>query len=733
MSSLKLPAEIISLVHHVELNKAGWWDKGSQRLILAALWCSGGTSAPNSIRQCLSDDFRLNIDQATFAKHVRALLGQHCLVELPNGDLKILETAQADFEHIIREGEELEARVKARFIMMLREVSREIDYEDAWRRFNDTFLLPLLRQTGARTYQLITGTTSQNTELEGTEAFLSPFPPELRIPIRSMMVSFLNPKDEVTRSYVLRNLNAYFFLEAGNLDPRTIESLAKITKQSPRFSVFVDTNFLFSILELHENPSNDAAKLLMRLTSELRSQVPVKFYASLVTLDETKSSVAFHKEMLTGLELEPNLAAAAIEDDLGGVARRFIEVAAKSKVRLTPETYFAPYLRDLITVLKAKGVEVFNEKMEGYSTREDVVDDITSQLAFEKKRYKEKAKSYERLAHDVILWHFARDKRPGKVESPLEARFWIVTLDYRLLGFDSFKTRSVQEEVPICLHPLSLIQMLQFWLPRTAEFEEAMLGTLRWPFLIQEFDRDAERITIQILKALSRFEDVGDLPHEVINSILVNEALRGKISPKGDIAEGIDLVKEAIIQESGKMKAQLDDRERDVDRLKAELAQKSEHVSELQDHSERQKSQIAETRTRLEEEQSARADLEGRLRSIEEVIESSKRSSAAARDIRSLLVRSSAAALLLAIAAMAATQELKNHGRPWQLAPISWALAGYGWIWFTDFSGNRLPNAKDWLPCRLLHRFRGWLWAVLGALILGAASGALWEWLKPLF
>ena len=33
----QLPPEIVSLVHHVELNKAGWWDKAIERLILGLL------------------------------------------------------------------------------------------------------------------------------------------------------------------------------------------------------------------------------------------------------------------------------------------------------------------------------------------------------------------------------------------------------------------------------------------------------------------------------------------------------------------------------------------------------------------------------------------------------------------------------------------------------------------------------------------------------------------------
>ena len=33
-----LPTEVAALVHHVELTRAGWWDKAVHRLVLAAVW-----------------------------------------------------------------------------------------------------------------------------------------------------------------------------------------------------------------------------------------------------------------------------------------------------------------------------------------------------------------------------------------------------------------------------------------------------------------------------------------------------------------------------------------------------------------------------------------------------------------------------------------------------------------------------------------------------------------------
>ena len=48
-------------------------------------------------------------------------------------------------------------------------------------------------------------------------------------------------------------------------------------------------------------------------------------------------------------------------------------------------------------------------------------------------------KTYATVAHDTILWHLVNDQRPGYVEAPTDARDWILTVDFRLISFDSYK------------------------------------------------------------------------------------------------------------------------------------------------------------------------------------------------------------------------------------------------------------------------------------------------------
>lgn len=79
---------------------------------------------------------------------------------------------------------------------------------------------------------------------------------------------------------------------------------------------------------------------------------------------------------------------------------------------ISADDYFEDYLSDLQAVIREKDIIFRNESTDSYTMRQDVIDDINVQLDFEKEKFegKEKfkgvAKSYEKLEHDIILWHF---------------------------------------------------------------------------------------------------------------------------------------------------------------------------------------------------------------------------------------------------------------------------------------------------------------------------------------
>jgi len=731
---LQLTQELIRLIHHVELNKVGWWEKTIQRLILAAMWLSGGNATSQGILEILQKDFQVNLDAAKIDAQINKLCRSGTLAPLSDGRIKISEQAKKDLENAIKEAEGVEQKAKDSFLTALKHYCPSLQPEPIWEQFNDLLLHPLLKQIGAKTLEILSRDTLDFAATSELNTFLNRFPIELRDPLRAAIISFLDPKNPDVRAYILRALNVYFSIEASGLSEDVLKLLTESGASPPSLTIFVDTNFIFSILGLHENPSNEAAQSLTQLIKQTVPSISVKLYALPITIDEARNVLITTEQELNGLRLTPNLSNAALETCLTGIVQKFFEESKKVSIALNPEIYFAPYKRNLIKILKDKGVELFNQELENYKTKQAVIDDILEQKEFEEQWHGKKAKQYKTLEHDMVLWHFVHDNRSPRVESPLEARYWIVTVDYRFLGFDAFKRRQNEENMPICIHPMTLIQMLQFWIPRTHQLEEALLSSLRLPFLFQEFDQEAEKVTIQILKTMSRFENIGDLPTDTVKAVLLNEALRQRLSATQDVEEQINLVREALIEEITRIREEhiktqleLESKSKEAENLKGMVKQTEEANRQIEE-------KVYLLEKELEQTLKEKKELEKKLNQLEVKLQSKIAAEAERQEIWKFVIKWSGYSVLIGSLGVVFFKlfQLLNIINFWGLVLLVTVATMFFWVWLTDRIASNNPLIKEKIFFIYLRKFKKWLFGLFGTLALGVLINAIYEWLKGL-
>jgi len=593
MGLTELPKPVISLVHHVELNKAGWWERAVERLVLAVLWLIDEPQPEGELPEILSAQLNLKVNAEKITHALESLRKKDQLVSIPPGKVKIAEQARRTLADQVDEAEKLDDAVQSLFAKSVNQRCPEVDGFTTWNTFNEEFLLPLISDLGASTYSVMSG-EHVHIAPKHFKDLLEKYPPDKREDLREAIQEFLDPKEQAVRSYVLRHLNAYFYTIAGHLDEQTLRALSSLREEKRHFTLFVDTNFLFSLLNIHENPANEAASALAQLVREVQTYVGIAFYVLPPTLDEAKRVLIASKLDLAGVRPYLNLARAARRAGLSGVAAKYILECEKAGEPIDLEAYFNPYLRNLVQVCRRKGVELYNENTTPYKTRQDVVDDINNQLEFYESRAEER--SYGQVEHDMIVWHFVRDRRDEYVESALTARYWILTVDYGLLGFDSARKRAGGGPVPLCVHPSTLIQLLQLWVPRTTAVEEALVGTLRMPLFFEEFDVQAERVTLKILKTLSRYQNVQDLDEETVSATLMDDAFRARIDQQEDEDENLALVTDAIVKENARKAERVKEAEREAKTYASQLEDTEKKLKEVYDelHSEAEKRQESE-------------------------------------------------------------------------------------------------------------------------------------------
>ena len=357
-------------------------------------------------------------------------------------------------------------------------------------------------------------------------------------------------------------------------------------------------------------------------------------------------------------------------------------------------------------------------------------------MEFEKARYKKSAKSYEELEHDMVLWHFVQSKRSSRLESPLDAKYWIVTVDFRFLGFDAFKTRKLEDGVQTCLHPTTLIQMLQFWIPRTPKFEEAMLSSMRLPFLFHEFDPNTEKVTIRILEALGRFANVGDLSKETITSILMKDVLRQKLSAESDVKKQVELIREALIEENQKTLEKLRQTKQESEILQKKLDEKEDTIKKIEQQMGVQKAEFGEIKKLFEEERKERETLIDRFHQLEKELAVKKEEEERTRRIgRFLKIYIPLPILLVAFSGLAASSVLTKllKFNFWQICIGVWMFMLAIWIWFIHGAGLKDETIKDTRAFAIFHKFKVLLFSLLGAVFLKVLGNGLWEWIKQVW
>ena len=543
-----LRTELAAIVHNIELNRVGWWDKAVQHLVLASVWLRNQPSSSAEILSTIKNAFHLTLSEIKMTAAIEILEKQNALVRLPGPLFRIPDQRRTQFEREIAAVETVAQNARKHFSTIVQELCADLDPDETWTVFESKLLTPLIQEVGANAYRLIAGEKLAAGE-KFVRGFLEHFDSHLETSLNQLVTRFLDPNKEAVRKYISCMLHAVFCVAASGLPENVITKLSTSSDKQIRFRVFVDTNFLFSILELHDNPSNVAATELNDLIATLKTnpKIKVDLFMTSRTIDEAKLSISSAKTRLTGLPTGANFTEAALRAEFSGMTKKYFAERIQKNSGLSVGDWFDPYLSDFLPIARSKGVELFNETLDSYAIRQDVIDDILAVMEAERNR--NKPKTYEIVAHDMILWHFVNDRRPSYVESPSDVQDWILTLDYRLIHFDESKRKKGGASVPICVHPTSLIQLLQFWVPRNKEFEEAILGSMRLPFLFREFDTEAERTSLRILKGIGRFEGSDDLSEETIRKVMFSESLRARIDSQENENAESDLIRDTLLEE----------------------------------------------------------------------------------------------------------------------------------------------------------------------------------------
>lgn len=414
-----MSAVLESVVHLVELSEAGWRNQAIDLIVISKLLEANESCDAKNLSRSLIAQLPTGANSSDIERSIDRLSGRRTIQHLAAGGIKLSEEARREYSDLLKAHNELEDRAEERFRNLIAPLGDDANLD--WDSFRDQFLKPLTMTLGARTFEFLSGIAPLPQEAEAFIRYLDRVPEALRGKASQVIDAFLDPKDEVVRSYLLRLLNAVLLVHSTALSAAAVSALEERTKGRLRLRVFVDTNFLFSLIGLHDNPADELVDVLRQVITEMKGRLDVHFYVLPHTVDEARRTIASYADNLSGIHVGSAVGRALLQGtaDLSGIAMKYVRDASGSRLGISSKEYFKPYIDNFVAICRSKGVELYNEASDRLSMDQDVIDDVLDQQRFLKLHPERRQKSYEAILHDVISWHFTSRKRTDRLESYL--------------------------------------------------------------------------------------------------------------------------------------------------------------------------------------------------------------------------------------------------------------------------------------------------------------------------
>ena len=283
----RLPAELVSLVHHAELHRSGWWDRALERIVIVSIWLRGPTTVDDVLVE-LGRSLEGRIDRERLEMIVERARAAGVVVDTHDGKLKTSEEQSQALSEELADVTKSEKRVWERLTGLAASAGITADPAGLWDDFEDLFMVPLVKAAGARMYDVLTSSIDIDVAVPTYRDVIDPLSAKYGNDIRQVLVDFLDPANLDVRNYVLRTLNGDFLRESVGLDVSHLKALRANRGSRGRMQVLVDTNFLFSFLRLHDNPSNGVAEDLIDLIGRAEDSLEVELRVLPITVEETR-------------------------------------------------------------------------------------------------------------------------------------------------------------------------------------------------------------------------------------------------------------------------------------------------------------------------------------------------------------------------------------------------------------------------------------------------------------
>ena len=280
---------------------------------------------PEDLQRTIDELFGIKIPLSQVRTGVDHLIESGALGRPAGTNLALSPTSRSDLATRIQQARNLELRVKAEWLGELADAHPSLDAEDAWRTLR-AYLSRTFRRHGIQAAALLDPTIDTPVEHEVSlsaildGAIQDNMPSESRREAHSALSGFLarvgSHPDRT--SYITQLADGAFNFYALEVPQELSDQLRDRLRN---LTLFLDTNFLFGILDLHSNSLVEVSHDLLRSIS--KHKLPFKLRYHEATLKEIRNTVGYYAGSLRSQYWPTNVSRAASRTrNLSGIEQK---------------------------------------------------------------------------------------------------------------------------------------------------------------------------------------------------------------------------------------------------------------------------------------------------------------------------------------------------------------------------------------------------------------------------
>jgi uncharacterized membrane protein YvlD (DUF360 family) len=501
-------------------------------------------STPEQVSEAMLTLFGIQTNLKDVSMALARLTKAGTLNGVGNGHLSLAPAVMAELTARIETAKALERDVREMWLKQVQANAPALEGDKLWATLL-AYLQQAFRRHGVQAVELL------NPEVEianESKASLSAvldriigmtFPEKERAIARQAVSSFFLTValDRKRAEYVASLADAAFNYFSLAVAPEVSE---KLRGKLNSLTLFLDTNFLFGILNLHVNSQVDVSSELIDAIKRFKFPFRLRYHEA--TVREMSNTLFYFGKELNKQKWPQKISRAIVTSGaLSGVELRYHAKNAEQPVSV--DDFLAP-LQHWQILLKDKGIDVYNtdSSQARLLARANLEAEYNDYL---KSVHREKPP--EAVQHDMTVLETVQSLRTN-AKTTLDAGSLLVTCDYQLFRFDFEHSRKDDRHHSTVL-PSLLWQILRPFVADNDEFDKAFAET----FALPEFSLGrggAQRAAARMASILASYSDI---PEETASKMLANDLLIAELQSKRTDAEFAHTIESAVSAENAQL------------------------------------------------------------------------------------------------------------------------------------------------------------------------------------